>query len=230
MSSIPSLSSAFWQTFRRDCVLVMRKRMDVLNPLVFGFLVALTFPLGLGPAPQTLSALAPGLIWVIALLSCLLATDGLFQEDFEDGSLTLMLLSPQSSYFLVMARLWAHWLKSGFAVSLIAPLLGLMLYLPASANGVLLAALLLGTISLVFLGGIGAALTVGLKNSGVLLTLIILPLYVPVLIFGSAAVQAAAEGMAAMPYVALLGAFACLSVTLAPLATQAALKINLDAA
>lgn len=227
---LPSLSSAFWQTFRRDCVLVVRKRMDVMNPLVFGFIVALTFPLGLGPAPQTLASLAPGLIWVIALLSCLLATDGLFQDDFEDGSLTLLLLSPQSPYFLVMARLWAHWLKSGLAVSLMAPLLGVMLYLPVTATGVLVLSLLLGTVTLVFLGGIGAALTVGLKNSGVLLTLIILPLYVPVLIFGSAAVQASVQGLPVLPYIALLGAFLCLSVTLAPLAAQAALKINLDAA
>lgn len=228
--SVPSLTSAFWQTFRRDCLLVMRRRMDIFNPLVFGFIVALMFPLGLGPSPQTLSALAPGLVWVIALLSCLFATDGLFQEDFEDGSLGLMLLSPQPAYFLVMARLWAHWLKSGLTVSLVAPLLGLMLYLPASAHVVLVLSLLLGTVSLVFIGGIGAALTVGMKNSGVLLTLIILPLYVPILIFGSAAVQAGAQGMQVTAYLALLGAFMCLAVSLAPLAVQAALKINLDAA
>ena len=225
-----SLSSAFWQTLKRDCLLVMRQRMDVFNPLIFGFIVALTFPLGLGPSPQMLGALAPGLVWVIALLSCLFATDGLFQEDFDDGSLGLMLLSPQSPYFLIMARLWAHWLKSGLTVSLVSPLLGLMLYLPASAYLALVLSLLLGTISLVFIGGIGAALTVGMKNSGVLLTLIILPLYVPVLIFGSAAVQAAAQGMEVGAYLALLGASMCLAVSLAPLAAQAGLKINLDAA
>jgi heme exporter protein B len=227
---MPSLSTAIWQTFKRDCIVVMRKRMDVFNPLVFGFVVALTFPLGLGPSAQTLSILAPGLVWVIALLSCLLATDGLFQEDYDDGSLTLMLLSPQPTYFLVMARLWAHWLKSGLTVSVIAPLLGLMLYLPSNANAALVASLLLGTVSLIFIGGIGAALTVGMKNSGVLLTLIILPLYVPVLIFGSAAVQAAAQNMPVSSYLALLGAFMCLSVALAPLAVQAGLTINQDAA
>jgi heme exporter protein B len=221
---------AIWHTFRRDCLLVLRKRMDVFNPLIFGFVVSLTFPLGLGPAPDMLSSIAPGLVWVIALLSCLLATDGLFQEDFDDGSLCLMLLAPQPAYFLVMARLWAHWLKSGMILSVTAPLLGLMLYLPNSAMLPLLASLLLGTISLVFIGGIGAALTVGMKNSGVLLTLIILPLYVPVLIFGAAAVQAGAQNMPVASYLALLGAFMCLAVTLSPLAAQAALKLNLDAA
>ncbi len=225
-----SLSTACWQTFKRDCLLLARKRMDLFNPLVFGFLVALMFPLGLGPSPKTLAMLAPGLIWVIALLSCLLATDGLFQEDFDDGSLVLLILSPQPAYFVVMSRIWAHWLKSGLTVSIVAPLIGLMLYLPASAYPALVASLLLGTVSLVFIGGIGAALTVGLKNSGILLTLIILPLYVPILIFGSAAVQAAAQGMPVGSYLALLGAFMCLAVSLAPLAAQAALKINLDAA
>ncbi len=230
MTEEATLSTAWWQTFKRDCRLIARRRMDLFNPLVFGFLVALMFPLGLGPSPKTLAMLSPGLIWIIALLSCLLATDGLFQEDFEDGSLTFLVLSPHPAYFLVMARLWAHWLKSGLAVSLVAPVLGIMLQLPVEANITLVASLLLGTVSLVFIGGIGAALTVGLKSSGILLTLIILPLYVPILIFGSAAVQASAQGMQVLGYLALLGAFMCLAVSLAPLAAQAALKINLDAA
>lgn len=226
---MPSALQAFWQTLRRDGLVIMRKRMDMLNLLVFGFIVAITFPLGLGPEAQVLSTMAPGLLWIIALLSCLWASDGLFQEDYDDGSLALMLLSPQPIYFLVMARLWAHWCKSGLLVSITAPLLALMLYLPTEANVGLVLSLLLGTISLVFIGGIGAALTVGLKNSGMLLTLIILPFYVPVLIFGAATVQAAAQSLAIDAYLSLLAAFMFLSIVLAPLAVQAALRINLDA-
>ena len=224
-----SIRKACWETFKRDCIALARHPMDFFNPLIFGLLVTLMFPLGLGPSPQTLGGLAPGLLWVIALLSCLLATDKLFREDFEDGSLTFFVLSPQPLYFLVMARLWAHWLSSGLAITLMSPLLGMMLYLPGEATGALVISLLLGTVSLIFIGGIGAALTVGLKNSGILLTLIILPLYVPVLIFGAAAVQAGAQNMPVNAYLALLGAFSLLAVTLAPLAVAAALRINMDA-
>lgn len=225
-----SLSSACWQTFRRDMLLLARRKTELLNPLLFGFLVALLFPLGLGPAPATLALLAPGLLWVIALLSCLWATDGLFDEDFQDGSLALMLLGSQPLYFLMMARLLAHWLASGFAVSLLAPLLGLMLYLPAGAMPVLLVSLLLGSATLVIVGAIGAALTVSLQHGGMLLSLIVLPLYVPVIIFGSAAVQAAALQQSAMAYLAILAAMLLLALVLAPLAIVAALKINVDAA
>lgn len=225
----PSLFSACVNTFKRDVLILARKKMDFFNPLLFGFLVVLMFPLGLDPAPQKLSMLAPGLVWIIALLSCLFATDGLFRDDYDDGSLALMLLSPQPGYFIVMSRVWAHWLASGFAVSLVSPIFGLMLYLPSEANLTLFLSLLLGSVSMIFIGAIGSALTVGLKGSGILLTLIILPLYVPVLIFGAAVVQAAAEGMQTSAYLAILAAFMFLSVTLAPLAIQAGLKINLDA-
>ncbi len=225
-----TLRSACWQTFRRDILLLLCKRMDFFQPLVFGFLVTLMFPLGLGPAPDLLATLAPGLVWIIALLSCLLATDGMFQQDYDDGSLTFLLLSPHPAYFLVMTRLWAQWLKSGLAVTLVAPVLGVMLQLPYQAIPAMVASLLAGTVSLVFIGAIGAALTVGLRNSGILLTLIILPLYVPVLIFGAAAVQASAEEMAVLPYLALLLSMMSLAITLAPLAVQAALRVNLDAA
>jgi heme exporter protein CcmB len=156
-----TLRSACWQTFRRDILLLLRKRMDFFQPLVFGFLVTLMFPLGLGPAPDLLATLAPGLVWIIALLSCLLATDGMFQQDYDDGSLTFLLLSPHPAYFLVMTRLWAQWLKSGLAVTLVAPVLGVMLQLPYQAIPVMVASLLAGTVSLVFIGAIGAALTVG---------------------------------------------------------------------
>jgi|SRR5690554_3610774 len=225
-----SVSSAFWHMLRRDLSLLARRKMDVLNPLLFGFLVALLFPLGLGPAPASLSLVAPGLLWIIALLSCLWAADGLFDEDFHDGSLALILLSPQPAYFLVMARLVAHWLASGFVVALVSPLLALMLYLPSEAMGVLFFSLLLGSISLVCIGAVGAALTVNVRNGGVLLSLIVLPLYVPVIIFGSAAVQAAAILQPSLPYLAILAAMSLLALVLVPLAISAALKINVDAA
>lgn len=219
-----------WHVFKRELTLLLRKKSEVLNPLLFGFLVALLFPLGLGPAPATLNLLAPGLLWVIALLSCLWATDGLFNEDFQDGSLVLLLLSPQPHYFLLISRVLAHWVGSGLMVSLSAPLLALMLFLPADAYPSLVLSLLFGTVTLVFIGSVGAALTVNMQNSGVLLSLIVLPLYVPVIIFGAAAVQAGAQLQAAAPYLMILAAMMLLAVVLSPLAIQAALKINVDAA
>lgn len=225
----PSMLSACWQLFNNETKLLMRRPMDVCNPLLFGFLVTLMFPLGLGPAPATLAKLAPGLVWIIALLSCLLATDQLFREDFDDGSLALWLLSPQPMYFLVLTRIFVHWLSSGCIIALISPVLAIMLNIPMHAIPALFASILIGSVSLIFIGAIGAALTVGLKNSSILLTLIILPLYVPVLIFGAAAVQAAAQDMAVGSYLAILAAFMMLAVSLAPLAIYGGLKINLDA-
>lgn len=219
-----------WQVFKRELTLLLRKKTEVLNPLLFGFLVALLFPLGLGPAPSTLNLLAPGLLWVIALLSCLWATDGLFNEDFQDGSLVLLLLSPQPHYFLIIARLLAHWVGSGLMVALSAPLLAIMLFLPIEAYPSLLLSLLFGTVALIFIGAVGAALTVNMQNSGVLLSLIVLPLYVPVIIFGAAAVQTGAQMQPSAPYVMILAAMMLFAVVLAPLAIQAALKINVDAA
>ena len=228
-SQKPSIFKACWQLFSCESKLLIRRPMDVFNPLLFGFLVALMFPLGLGPSPATLAKLAPGLVWIIALLSCLLATDQLFRDDFDDGSLALWLLSPQPMYFLVMTRIFVHWLSSGFIISLVSPILAIMLNIPLHAIAALFFSLLIGSVSLVFIGAIGAALTVGLKNSSILLTLIILPLYVPVLIFGAAAVDAAAQGMAVGAYLAILAAFMLLAVALAPLAIYGGLKINLDA-
>ena len=224
-----STLNACRQLLLGDLKLSLRKPMQAVTPLLFGFLVAVMFPIGLGPAPETLAKLAPGLIWIIALLACLLATDQLFREDFDDGSLTLWLLSPYSLYFLVLTRVFSHWLSSGFIIALVSPLLGLMLNLPIDAMAALLLSLLIGSLSLVFIGAIGAALTVGLKNSSMLLTLIILPLYIPVLILGVACVDAATQGFALSNYLALLSAFMVLSLSLAPLAICGGLTINLDA-
>ncbi len=226
----PGLIKACMTLFQSEMLLLFRRPMAVFNPLLFGFLVTLMFPLGLGPAPATLAKLAPGLVWIIALLSCLLATDQLFREDFEDGSLTLWLLSPQPMYFLIMSRITVHWLSSGFIISLLSPVFAIMLNLPLQALPALFLSLLIGSVSLVFIGAIGAALTVGLKHSSVLLTLIILPLYVPVLIVGAAAVNAATQAMDISAYLAILAALMVMAVSLAPLAIYGGLKINLDAA
>lgn len=224
------LFRACLQVFKREMTLLMRRKTEVLNPLLFGFLVALLFPLGLGPAPATLTLLAPGLLWVIALLSCLWATDGLFDEDFQDGSLVLLLLSPQPVYFLLISRLLAHWVGSGLIIALTSPLLAMMLFLPLGAVLSLVLSLLLGTLCLVFIGAVGAALTVNMQNSGVLLSLIVLPLYVPVIIFGAAAVQAGADGHSSVAYLMILAAMMLLALVLTPLAIHAAIKINVDAA
>ena len=226
----PSVLKACCQLFKSEMQLLISRPMDVFNPLLFGFLVTLMFPLGLGPAPATLAKLAPGLVWIIALLSCLLATDQLFREDFEDGSLTLWLLSPQPMYFLIISRIAVHWLSSGFIIALLSPAFAIMLNMPMQAIPALFFSLLIGSVSLVFIGAIGAALTVGLKNSSVLLTLIILPLYVPILIVGAAAVNAATQGMDVASYLAILGALMALSISLSPLAIYGGLKINIDAA
>ena len=181
------------------------------------------------PGPDKLAGFAPGILWIIALLSNLLTSDAVFRSDFEDGSLEQLLLSPQPLYLSVLAYIGAHWLITGLLLALVSPLFAVMLNLPGSAVGALVISLLLGTAVLSLVGGIGAALTVGLKRGGMLISLLILPLYMPVLIFGSAAVQAAVSGVAAGPYLALLGAMLCLAIALAPIAIAAGLRISVDA-
>jgi heme exporter protein B len=214
---------------RRQLVLAVRRPIEIGNPLLFFAMVVALFPLGLGPAPDQLAGFAPGILWIIALLSNLLTSDAVFRSDFEDGSLEQLLLAPQPLFLSVLAYICAHWLITGLLLALVSPVFGLMLNLPASAIGALVLSLLLGTAVLSLVGGIGAALTVGLKRGGMLISLLILPLYMPVLIFGSAAVQAAVNGAAAGPYLALLGAMLCLAIALAPLAIAAGLRISIDA-
>ncbi len=192
-------------------------------------MVVALFPLGLGPAPGQLAAFAPGILWIIALLSNLLTSDAVFRSDFEDGSLEQLLLAPQPLFLSVLAYIGAHWLITGVLLALVSPVFALMLNLPASAMGVLFTSLLIGTAVLSLVGCIGAALTVGLKRGGMLISLLILPFYMPVLIFGSAAVQAAMAGAAAGPYLAILGAMLSLAIALAPLAIAAGLRISVDA-
>jgi heme exporter protein B len=214
---------------RRQLVLAVRRPIEIGNPILFFAMVVALFPLGLGPAPDQLAGFAPGILWIIALLSNLLTSDAVFRSDFEDGSLEQLLLAPQPLYISVLAYIGAHWLITGLLLALVSPVFALMLNLPGSATGALVLSLLLGTGVLSLVGCIGAALTVGLKRGGMLISLLILPLYMPVLIFGSAAVKAAVIGAPAGPYLAILGAMLCLAIALAPLAIAAGLRISIDA-
>jgi heme exporter protein B len=214
---------------RRQLVLAVRRPVEIGNPLLFFVMVVALFPLGLGPAPDLLAQFAPGILWIVALLSNLLTSDSVFRSDYEDGSLEQLLLSPQPLYLSVLAYITAHWLITGALLALVSPVFALMLNLSGQAIASLMLSLALGTAILSLVGGIGAALTVGLKRGGMLISLLILPLYMPVLIFGSAAVQGAVMGADISPYLAILGALLCLSIALAPVAIAAGLRISVDA-
>jgi len=191
-------------------------------------MVATLFPLGVSPEPTFLAEVAPGVVWVAALLATLLSMDSLFRSDFEDGTLEQTLLSPQPLFIVVLAKVLAHWMMSGLPLTLLAPLLGVMLFLPGEGMGGLMISLLLGTPTLSLIGAIGAALTVGLRKGGVLISLLVLPLYIPVLIFGTSAVQAAVTGLPLAGFIALLGAMLALGIVMAPLAIGAALRISVS--
>ncbi|MFT4520448.1 MAG: heme exporter protein B [Halioglobus sp.] len=227
--SVPSAASFCRRLLRRQLLLAFRRPIEIANPILFFTMVVALFPLGLGPAPEQLAGFAPGVLWIIALLSNLLTSDAVFRSDFDDGGLEQLLLSPQPLYLSVLAYIGAHWLTTGLLLALVSPLFAVMLYLPSAAMATLVVSLLLGSAVLSLIGGIGAALTVGLKRGGMLISLLILPLYMPVLIFGVAAVQAAVTGMPAAPYLAILGAMLCLAIALAPLAMAAGLRISIDA-
>ncbi|MDX1735062.1 MAG: heme exporter protein CcmB [Halioglobus sp.] len=214
---------------RRQLLLALRRPIEIANPLMFFAMVVALFPLGLGPAPDTLAAFAPGALWIVALLSSLLTAEGVFRSDFEDGSMEQLLLSPQPLYLSVLAICAAHWLVTGLPLALASPLFAVMLGLPTAGVVALLCSLLLGTGVLSLVGCIGAALTVGLKRGGMLIALLVLPLYVPVLIFGAAGVQAAVDGAGAAAHLAILGAMLSLGIALAPFAIAAGLRISIDA-
>lgn len=225
------VSSAFCaarSTLKQELLIAIRNRSGFVDPLVFFVMVIALFPLGVSPSPQQLLVLAPGLLWVVALLASLMATQILFKRDFDDGSLELLLVSSQPVYVLVMAKVFAHWLVSGLPLTLMAPVLSVMVHLPESGLMALCLSLLIGTFCLSIVGAIGAGLTVGLKQSGVLLALIVLPLYTPILIFGASAVQSAVEGAAYHSQLAILGAYALFALVTAPFAIVSSLKINVS--
>lgn len=218
--------SFFYAALKRELLLVFRHRSDIINPLAFFLMVAVLFPLGVSPDPSFLSEVASGVIWVAALLACLLSVDGIFRSDYEDGSLEQMLVSAESLWAIVTAKVITHWIVSGFFLALISPLVAMMFFLPSPAYPALIASLLLGTPTLSLMGAIGSALTVGLRKGGVLISLLVLPLYIPVLIFGAGTVQAGAMGLPIQGYLALLAAILVFSLMLAPIAIVAALKIS----
>ena len=218
--------NAFAVIVRRDVLLAVRYRAEAANPLLFFLIVVALVPLGLSPRRETLELVAPGICWIAALLATLLSLERMFRSDFDDGSLELMLVSPQPLPLIVLAKMVAHWLVTGLPLLVAAPLTALLLGLPAGSLGVLLATLALGTPTLSAVGAIGVALTVGLRRGGMLLSVLVLPLYIPVLVFASSAVAAAGDGLPVSGQLYVLGALAVLSFTLAPLATAAALRIG----
>lgn len=213
---------------RRDLRLALRTPGDSATVVLFFVLACVLFPLGVGPEPNILARIAAGVIWVMALLASLLSFDRLFQLDAEDGSLDLIALSPAPLEFLVLGKCAAHWLMTGLPLVMVSPLLGLFLNLPTEGYPVLLVALALGTPILSLIGAIGAALTLGARRGGVLLPLLVLPLYIPVLIFGVAAIEAAAVGLTPRPHLFLLGGMLALSLTLTPFASAAAIRQALE--
>jgi heme exporter protein B len=221
-------SSALMALLQRDLRIALRRRADTGSALVFFVIVVSLFPLGIGPQFELLRRMGPGVVWVAALLASMLALGRLFADDHADGTLEQMLLSPTPLALLVLAKTAAHWLASGLLLVLASPLLALQFDLGAEAAAVLFLALLLGTPLLSLIGAIGAALTVGLRGAGVLLSLLVLPLAAPVLIFGAGAVEATQAGLSAAPHFSLLGAMLLAALFLAPLAAAAALRIAVE--
>lgn len=215
------------RVIQRELRIAFRSGAEVVNPLWFFLIVITLFPLGIGPEPQQLARIAPGVAWVAALLSSLLALERLFRDDFIDGSLEQLLLLPTPLPVTVLGKVIAHWLVTGLPLILLSPLAALLLSLDFNSWLAMALTLLLGTPTFSFLGAIGVALTVGLRRGGVLLSLLVLPLAVPVLIFASAAIDAAGQGLTIGGYLAILGAMLAASATLAPFAAAAALRIAL---
>jgi len=226
------MSGGVWQAALavtvRDMLLATRRRADVLTTVFFFAIVVSLFPLGVGAEPAILRSIGPGVVWVAALLASLLALGRLFEGDFEDGTLEQLVLSGEPLAMLVLAKVAAHWVATGLPLVLLSPLLGLQFGLPGEALWVLTCSVAIGTPVLSLLGAIGAALTLGVRGAGALTALLVLPLYVPVLIFGAGAVSAAAEGMQVGGHLSLLGAMLFAAVALAPWAISAAVRIGLE--
>ena len=223
-----SVGEAMFCLLLRDVRLVLRRRADLLSALVFFLLVGSLFPLGIGPELSLLRTMAPGVAWVAALLAALLPLGRMFADDYQDGTLEQLLLSACPLPLLVVAKIAAHWLCSGFLLALVSPLLALQFDLGWPATGVLILSLLLGTPVLSLVGAVGAALTVGVRGAAVLMPLLVLPLCIPVLIFGAAAVEASRSGLGVAGHFSVLGAFAVLALVGAPWASAAALRVAVE--
>ena len=224
----PGLLDGLYCVFARELTIAVRRSTDVLTPIVFFAIVVALFPLGVGPEPTALREMGPAVLWVAALLATMLALGRLFANDYQDGTLEQLLLAPHPLTLLVLAKALAHWVLTGLPLVLLSPLFALQLQLPADVWLPLAASLLLGTPILTLLGAVASALTLGLRGGGVLVSLLVLPLYTPVLIFGAGAVAAAATGLDTEAHFSLLGAFLVLALSFAPWATAAALRVALD--
>jgi heme exporter protein B len=222
------MTTAFLAVLRRDLLLAMRRKTEVLTAVFFFVVVAALFPLGIGPEAKLLRLIAPGVVWVGALLSSMLALQRLFEADHRDGTLEQMLLSPAPLPLLMAAKLLAHWLLSGVPLVLLAPVLGLQFDLETESISTLCLALLLGTPILSLIGGIGAALTLGVRGGGVLLSLLVLPLFVPVLVFGAGAVEAQVSGLGAQAHLSILMALLLPAAFFSPWACAAAVRIAVE--
>jgi heme exporter protein B len=215
----------FTAYLKRDLLLSYRRLGEAASPLMFFLLVSILIPLGVSPDPERLAELAPGMIWVMALLATLLSTEGLFATDHQDGSLEQMLIAPQLLALPVLGKVTAHWLVTGLPLTMVSPLIGLMLSLPPVAMVPMMASLAVGTACLSLIGAVGAALTVSLRKGGLLLSILVIPLYIPVIIFGSAAVQTAVDGFNWLGPLAILAAMLCAAIALCPLAIAGALRL-----
>ena len=227
MSAV-SIRSMFGWVLWRDLILAWRHRADVLATLFFFIIVTSLFPLGIGPEPQTLQTIAPGIVWVAALLASMLSLGRIFGNDYQDGTLEQLLLTPQPIFLVVLGKILAHWLVSEVPLVIIAPVLGLQFGLSQNSLLIVVVSLLLGTPVLSLVGAIGAALTLGLRAANVLVAILVLPLYIPVLIFGTGAIQATVNSTPTRPWLLLLGATLVMALVFAPWATSAALKISVE--
>ena len=228
MSATLGLLNGFMLMLRRDLRVSLRRRSDTFSTLIFFVMVASLFPLGVGPEPQLLRTMAPGVLWVAAMLASMLSLPRLFADDHSDGTLEQMLLSTHPLALLILGKTMAHWVGSGLPLVLLSPVLAVQFDLSASATGVLVLSLMLGTPILSLVGSIGAALTVGLRSSSVLLSLLVLPLTIPVLIFGAGAVEAHIAGLGVAGHFSLLGALLIVSLMAAPWVAAAALRISME--
>lgn len=218
----------FMAQLRREWFLLIQNSEEVLNPLVFLFLSISLFALATGGGPDVLRDYAPAIIWVLVLLANLLSLEALFRKDFEDGTLEQLILKAEPAFLPLLAKVIVHWAFSGLAMTVLAPVAALILYLPETALPTLMTGLLVGTPALSLIGAVGAALTVGLRRGGLLLALLVLPLYVPILIFGAGAVLEQMAGIETMAQIYWLGVITMASLTLAPFAVQAALRVSLE--
>jgi heme exporter protein B len=223
-----SLFQAFGAVIKRDLLLAYRHRAELINPLAFFVMVITLFPLALGAEIALLKRIAPAIIWVAALLASLMSIDNLFRADYDDGSLELMVMTPHSLSVLVLAKVTAHFVLSSVPLLLISPLMGLMLHMDSDVIGVLMLTLLLGMPVLSLIGGIAVALTLGLRKGGALMSVLVLPLYVPILIFASSAIDAEISGFPVSGHLSMMCAILFLAITLTPLPTAAALKMSLS--